>query len=187
MELMEDEKIRVSNNIKYLLKEKKKTRKQVANELGYKYTTFCDWVNGNSAPSYSVLEQLGDYFNVEPWQFYGNLPESKVGRAKALIAYANAAVDAKLLDMNTLDTLDDVQIKSLLESGFRFRHKSIEEYEGTNTEITSSIDGELDSNIELSIKNNQLFISNGNTCVPISLGKVIQIMDVMQAILDENS
>ena len=67
-----DEKSRVSKNIKYLLEVKKKTRKQVATDLGYKYTTFCDWVNGNTTPSYSSLEKLGQYFNIEPWQFYAD-------------------------------------------------------------------------------------------------------------------
>ena len=42
-----DEKSRVSKNIKYLLEVKKKTRKQVAIDLGYKYTTFIE-VNSQS-------------------------------------------------------------------------------------------------------------------------------------------
>ena len=177
-----DEKNRVSKNIKYLLEVKKKTRKQVATDLGYKYTTFCDWVNGNTTPSYSSLEKLGQYFNIEPWQFYGDLAEGKVGRAKALVAYANAAADAKLLDISMLDNLGDAQIKSLMESGFRFRHKTLEEYEGVKITISTS-----DAATELSVSGNQLFISNGDVNTPVPLSKVVQLMDVMQAVLDENS
>jgi transcriptional regulator with XRE-family HTH domain len=177
-----DEKSRVSKNIKYLLEVKKKTRKQVATDLGYKYTTFCDWVNGNTTPSYSSLEKLGQYFNIEPWQFYGDLAEGKVGRAKALVAYANAAADAKLLDISMLDNLGDAQIKSLMESGFRFRHKTLEEYEGVKITISTS-----DAATELSVSGNQLFISNGDVRTPVPLSKVVQLMDIMQAVLDENS
>ncbi|WP_458457599.1 helix-turn-helix domain-containing protein [Pseudobutyrivibrio sp.] len=177
-----DEKSRVSKNIKYLLEVKKKTRKQVATDLGYKYTTFCDWVNGNTTPSYSSLEKLGQYFNIEPWQFYGDLAEGKVGRAKALVAYANAAADAKLLDISMLDNLGDAQIKSLMESGFRFRHKTLEEYEGVKITISTS-----DAATELSVSGNQLFISNGDVNTPVPLSKVVQLMDIMQAVLDENS
>ena len=177
-----DEKSRVSKNIKYLLEVKKKTRKQVATDLGYKYTTFCDWVNGNTTPSYSSLEKLGQYFNIEPWQFYGDLTDGKVGRAKALVAYANAAADAKLLDISMLDNLGDAQIKSLMESGFRFRHKTLEEYEGVKITISTS-----DAATELSVSGNQLFISNGDVRTPVPLSKVVQLMDIMQAVLDENS
>ena len=177
-----DEKSRVSKNIKYLLEVKKKTRKQVAIDLGYKYTTFCDWVNGNTTPSYSSLEKLGQYFNIEPWQFYGDLAEGKVGRSKALVAYANAAADAKLLDISMLDNLGDAQIKSLMESGFRFRHKTLEEYEGVKITISTS-----DAATELSVSGNQLFISNGDVNTPVPLSKVVQLMDIMQAVLDENS
>ena len=177
-----DEKSRVSKNIKYLLEVKKKTRKQVATDLGYKYTTFCDWVNGNTTPSYSSLEQLGQYFNIEPWQFYGDLTDGKVGRAKALVAYANAAADAKLLDISMLDNLGDAQIKSLMRSGFRFRHKTLEEYEGVKITISTS-----DAATELSVSGNQLFISNGDVNTPVPLSKVVQLMDIMQAVLDENS
>ena len=177
-----DEKSRVSKNIKYLLEVKKKTRKQVATDLGYKYTTFCDWVNGNTTPSYSSLEQLGQYFSIEPWQFYGDLTDGKVGRAKALVAYANAAADAKLLDISMLDNLGDAQIKSLMESGFRFHHKTLEEYEGVKITISTS-----DAATELSVSGNQLFISNGDVNTPVPLSKVVQLMDIMQAVLDENS
>ena len=177
-----DEKSRVLKNIKYLLEVKKKTRKQVATDLGYKYTTFCDWVNGNTTPSYSSLEKLGQYFNIEPWQFYGDLTDGKVGRAKALVAYANAAADAKLLDISMLDNLGDAQIKSLMESGFRFRHKTLEEYEGVKITISAS-----DAVTDLSVSGNQLFISNGDVNTPVPLSKVVQLMDIMQAVLDENS
>ncbi|MBQ6463909.1 MAG: helix-turn-helix transcriptional regulator [Pseudobutyrivibrio sp.] len=187
MKAVEAEKSRISKNIKYLLEVKQISRRQASIDLGYKYTTFCDWVNGNSLPSYSVLERLGEYFNVEPWEFYEDISGTK-RRARVLAAYASAFADAKLLNMNILDSVEDAQLKSLLQSGFKFRHKTLEEYEGVNIKLSSSsADDKTDISTELSVRDNQLFISNGDVSFPVPLNKVIQIMDIMQAVLDENS
>ncbi len=126
--LDEDVRIQISNNIKILLKSEKITRRQVCADLGFKYTTFCDWVNGKTTPGYRTLEQLGDYFNVEAWWFYGDIEESKKSRAKALEQYASAFNKGKILDMNILDNLSDEQVNELIAAGFTFRHRSIEEY-----------------------------------------------------------
>lgn len=123
----DDVRIQISNNIKLLLKSEKITRRQVCTDLGFKYTTFCDWVNGKTTPGYRALEQLGDYFKVEPWWFYGDVAESKKQRASALLQYASVFNEGKILDMNILNSLTDDQVNELLASGFTFRHKSFKE------------------------------------------------------------
>ena len=94
--LTDDVKTQISNNIKLLLQTEQKTRRQVCTDLGIKYTTFCDWVNGKTTPSYKALEQLGEYFQVEPWKFYENLDESdaKRKRANTLLKYATNIINA---------------------------------------------------------------------------------------------
>ncbi len=134
-----DEKIQISNNIKYLLKADKKTRRQVSEDLGFKYTTFCDWVNGNTKPSYRNLERLGEYFQVEAADFYAPDIEEKRSRVRRLLKYASLFYNGKVLDMNMLDSLQEEQIKELLASGFRFAGKSLEEYvESTGRPLTAS-------------------------------------------------
>lgn len=91
--LTQDVKIQISNNIKLLLMSEKKTRRQVCADLGFKYTTFCDWTNGNTTPNYRVLEQLGEYFQVEPWWFYEDADEFKKKRAGVLVEYASRLKD----------------------------------------------------------------------------------------------
>ena len=39
-------------------------RKQVCDDLGFKYTTFTDWYNGNKYPRIDKIEILADYFGV---------------------------------------------------------------------------------------------------------------------------
>lgn len=41
-----------------------KDRKQVCKDLGFKYTTFTDWYNGNKYPRIDKIEMLADYFGV---------------------------------------------------------------------------------------------------------------------------
>ena len=121
-------KANISINIKYLLEVEDKPRKKVCSDLGIKYTTFCDWVNGKTAPGYHVLERLGEYFNIEPWTFYEDEEVMKRESAKRLSKYADGVSGGKLLDMDILENLSDEQIKELLSSGFRFRHRFLEEY-----------------------------------------------------------
>lgn len=118
----------ISINISYLLETENKSRKEVCEDLGIKYTTFCDWVKGNTAPGYHNLEKLGQYFEVEPWTFYEDVEVMKMERAKRLGRYAMELAGGKALDMDILEKLDDDQIKNLLTAGFRFRHRSLEEY-----------------------------------------------------------
>ncbi|QFJ56323.1 helix-turn-helix domain-containing protein [Pseudobutyrivibrio xylanivorans] len=139
----QDLRVQISKNIKILLKTEKKTRRQVSDDLGVKYTTFCDWVNGKTAPNYRMLEQLGDYFNVGAVDFYEPDIEEKRQRAKVLLDYASYLSKGKVLDMSLLDSLEEEQIKELLASGFRFARKPLEEYvESTGRPLASSVEFE---------------------------------------------
>ncbi len=119
----------VSKNLVYLLNRDKKTRKEVCADLDFKYTTFCDWINGRIVPKYSILEKLGSYFNVAPIEFFGDLEEKeKILAANRLGRYAELFLDEhKELDMDIVKDMPDDQVKELLKAGFYFRHKSYEE------------------------------------------------------------
>jgi len=122
------EKLTISNNIKFLLSYNHKTRKEVCKDLDIKYTTFCDWVNGRVAPSYTALEKLGNYFDIEAVDFFSQLDEAKMQSCKRIAKYASHLIKGKVLDMKVLNSLDDDQIKNLISSGFKFRHRSLDEY-----------------------------------------------------------
>ena len=54
----------MSKNIRRLMNEHHKDRRDICNDLGFKYTTFTDWYNGNSYPRIDKIEILANYFGV---------------------------------------------------------------------------------------------------------------------------
>ena len=115
-----------SANINLLMKERGLTRKKACNDLGIKYTTFCDWINGRTLPREDQLVKLGNYFGLEPGDLLVemNSDDLQVQRER-LNGYA---MSARRLPMDLLSTLSDDQITELIRSGFTFEHKTLEDY-----------------------------------------------------------
>lgn len=55
----------MAENIKYYMEKKNKTRNEICDDLGIKYTTFSDWVNGKKYPRIDKIEMLANYFGIE--------------------------------------------------------------------------------------------------------------------------
>lgn len=62
-----------SNNLKFFMQQKNKTRKEICDDLNIKYTTFADWYNGNKYPRIDKIELLAKYFGIQK----SNLIEEK--------------------------------------------------------------------------------------------------------------
>ena len=54
----------MAQNIQRLMELRGKDRNDVCRDLGFKYTTFTDWVNGNTYPRIDKIELMANYFNV---------------------------------------------------------------------------------------------------------------------------
>ncbi len=54
-----------SKNLRYYMNKYGKSRVEICNALGIKYTTFTDWVNGNKYPRIDKIEMLASYFGIE--------------------------------------------------------------------------------------------------------------------------
>lgn len=54
----------MAENIRHYMEIKGKSRSEVCKDLGFKYTTFTDWVNGNSYPRIDKIEMLAHYFGI---------------------------------------------------------------------------------------------------------------------------
>ena len=55
----------MANNIKKYMNLNNKTRNDICNDLGFKYTTFTDWVNAKTYPRIDKIEMLANYFGIE--------------------------------------------------------------------------------------------------------------------------
>ena len=114
----------VAKNVCRLMVEQEKTRRQICEDLQIKYTTFCDWLNGNSYPKLESLETLAGYFGVGISDFFIEC-DAVADNSSRLIKYLSGM---KVLNMGTLEKLSDSEIRELLAAGFRFKHKTLEEY-----------------------------------------------------------
>lgn len=54
----------MAQNIQRLMEQKGVDRKDLCNALGFKYTTFVDWVNGKTYPRIDKIEKMANYFGV---------------------------------------------------------------------------------------------------------------------------
>ena len=55
----------MAKNIRYYMDKYDKTRQEMCDALGVKYTTFTDWVKGNSYPRIDKIEMMANYFGIE--------------------------------------------------------------------------------------------------------------------------
>ena len=55
----------MAKNIKYYMELHGKSRNEICEALGVKYTTFSDWVRGNAYPRIDKIEMLANYFGIE--------------------------------------------------------------------------------------------------------------------------
>ena len=54
----------MAKNIMYYMEKANKTRNDVCQDLGISYTTFTDWVKGNTYPRIDKIEAMANYFGI---------------------------------------------------------------------------------------------------------------------------
>ena len=54
----------MAENITYYMNKHQKSRNDMCEALGVKYTTFTDWVKGNSYPRIDKIELMANYFGI---------------------------------------------------------------------------------------------------------------------------
>lgn len=93
------------------MKMNKKSRKDVCSDLDFKYTTFSDWVNGNTYPRLDALENLADYFGVD-------ISEFMIDRQSEMENFDNTAIFSDGLNMRNRSVITNLisSISFYLES-----------------------------------------------------------------------
>lgn len=54
----------MAKNIRRFMELKGKDRNDICIDLGFKYTTFTDWINGNTYPRIDKIEMMANYFGI---------------------------------------------------------------------------------------------------------------------------
>ena len=54
----------LSRNLRRLMDERQIDRQKICKDLGFKYTTFTDWYNGNKYPRIDKIEMMANYFSL---------------------------------------------------------------------------------------------------------------------------
>ena len=67
----------MARNIQRYMRLKDKDRKEICNDLGIRYTTFTDWVKGNTYPRIDKIELLARYFGVSKADLVEDYPLSE--------------------------------------------------------------------------------------------------------------
>lgn len=60
----EENKKILARNIKFYMKRKGVTNQQLCDDLGFKYTTFMDWIKAVTYPRIGKIEAMADYFGI---------------------------------------------------------------------------------------------------------------------------
>lgn len=72
----------IADNLVWLMKQYRVSRKQLCDSLDIKYTTLCDWLNARTYPRIDTLERLAGYFSIDISWFFVEIvkDESLVSR-----------------------------------------------------------------------------------------------------------
>lgn len=74
----------MASNILRLMEENGKTRTQICNALGFKYSTFSEWVQGVKYPRIDKIEQMANYFGVQKSDLIEEYHPSTEGHMSAM-------------------------------------------------------------------------------------------------------
>lgn len=104
----------MARNIQYYMDVNNKNRAEMCDALGVKYTTFTDWVKGNTYPRIDKIELMANYFGIQK----SDLVEDRI---------SNSTKDALVLSENerkniqkyrTLDEYGKKNVDSVLDNEY---------------------------------------------------------------------
>lgn len=103
-----DNKRIMADNIKLYMERKGVTNQQICEDLGFKYTTFLDWIKGVTYPRIGKVEAMAEYFGI----LKSDLIEEKTPERIEMQKKADTITDAVLRmkkDSEFLSLIDDIK------------------------------------------------------------------------------
>ena len=67
-----------AKNLKHYMELNEKNRNDLCKDLGFKYSTVTDWINGNIYPRIDKIEMLANYFKIEKSDLIENKPKHSI-------------------------------------------------------------------------------------------------------------
>ena len=103
-----------SKNIKKHMIRSGKDRKQVAEDLGFPYSTVTEWINGKKYPRIDRIEKLAEYFEVSKADLIEDFAEIKKDNDRLASIIVKLRTNKELVDVvERLVSLDKAKLESL--------------------------------------------------------------------------
>ena len=121
----------MASNIQYYMDKYEKTRQDMCDALGVKYTTFTDWVKGNSYPRIDKIELMANYFGISKADLVEKHLPDNVKRAQGAVINVYGRVAAGIPLEMIEDIIDTEEIPEEMAKtgeffGLRIRGDSME-------------------------------------------------------------
>ena len=110
----------MAKNILFYMNKYNKTRNEMCEALGVKYTTFTDWVKGNSYPRIDKIELMSNYFGISKSDLVEDhaafIPSNKRGTTVKVLGHVAAGIPLEAIE----DVIDEEEIPEELAKAGEF-------------------------------------------------------------------
>lgn len=104
----------LAKNLKKYISKSGKDRGEIAEELGFPYSTLTDWVNGKKYPRIHNIEKLAIYFNVSKAELIEDFDDIKKDNDRLATIIVKLRMNKELLDVvEKLLSLNKAKLESL--------------------------------------------------------------------------
>ncbi|EDP6423561.1 helix-turn-helix transcriptional regulator [Campylobacter jejuni] len=120
-----------SDNLKMLMKSKGISRKQLSSDIGVKYTTLTDWINGKTYPRIDKIDLLAEYFGISKSELIerglvNNEYLSQNSRTNDLAVFIEQNIDDMTFNGKLLDYNEKIKLKLILMLVFNNSYTDLE-------------------------------------------------------------
>ena len=104
----------LAKNLKKYITKSGKDRGEIAEDLGFPYSTLTEWVNGKKYPRIHNIEKLAAYFNVSKSELIEDFEETKKDNDRLATIIVKLRMNKELLNVvEKLLSLDKTKLESL--------------------------------------------------------------------------
>lgn len=111
---MDNKKI-FSTNLQSFVERCQKPRSLIANEIGVSYSTFTDWLNGNTYPSIDKIEIIANYFSIKKYELIEKRDNEYASALGKLLATDDEYLKSLVIGLSNLSLQDKAIISKTLE------------------------------------------------------------------------